>query len=82
MKVKAKTNVKYNADWFFTGMTFDVNEADLPSFGSLVEVVETPATQPEPVQEEKPAVAEKAPEIKEEQGKPKTPAARRKKTNA
>ena len=80
MKVKAKTNIKYGADWAYTGMTFDVNEADLASLGDMVEVVEEPATQPAPVKEEKPAEAEKEPEPEQTQEKPKT-AARRKKTS-
>ena len=80
MKVKARTNIKYGAGWVNTGMTFDVNEADLASLGDLVEVVEKPATQPAPVKEEKPAEAEKETEPEQTQEKPK-PAARRKKTS-
>lgn len=77
MKVKAKTNIKYGDEWFFTGTTFDVNEADLASFGDLVEVVEKPAAQPAPVVEEQPAEAEKAPEKEEAKEKPKTTATRK-----
>ena len=80
MKVKAKTNIKYGGDWFNTGMTFDAAEADLGSLSGLVEVVEEPATQPAPVKEEKPAVAEKAPEAKAQE-KPKA-APRKKKVSA
>lgn len=71
MKVRAKTNIKYGLDWVTTGMTFDVNEADLASLGDMVEVVEKPATQPAPVKEEKPAEAEKEPEAKAVEEKPK-----------
>ena len=79
MKVRAKTNIKYGLDWVTTGMTFDVNEADLASLGDMVEVVEKPATQPAPAKEEKPAEAEKEPDTKEAQEKPKTASSRRKK---
>jgi len=75
MKVKAKTNIKYGADWMYTGTTFDVNEADMVFLGGMVEVVAEPATQPAPGKEEKPAEAEKEPEAKEAVEKPKaTPA--------
>ena len=79
MKVKAKTNIKYGYDWMYTGTTFDVNEADLAFLGNMVEVVEMPAAQPSPVKEEKPAEAEKEPDTKEAQEKPKTASSRRKK---
>ena len=81
MKVKARTNIKYGDGWVNTGMTFDVNEADLASLGDLVEVVENPAPQPAPVKEEKPAEAEKETEPEKVQEKPKAASSRRKKTS-
>ena len=80
MKVKARTNVKYNGEWFMTGMTFDAAEADLASFGDTVEVVAEATAQPVPVVEEKAAEAEKEPVTEEVQEKPKAPARRKKTT--
>ena len=79
MKVKAKTNIKFDGDWKETGTLFDVDAADFAFLGELVEAVEEePAAQPAPANEEKPAEAETAPE--ETEAKPKTAAARRRTT--
>jgi hypothetical protein len=78
MKVQAKTNVKYDGDWYHAGEIFDVDQTAVPELGDMVAVVGEPATQPAPVKEEKPVEAEKAPEEPKE--KPKA-APRRKKAS-
>lgn len=78
MKVQAKTNVKYDGNWYCAGETFEADVAVIPELGDMVAVVGEPATQPAPVKEEKPVEAEKAPEEPKE--KPKA-APRRKKAS-
>lgn len=80
MKVKAKTNIKYNAEWFLTGQTFEAAEADMASLGGVVEVVAEVTAQPAPAVEEKAAEAEKEPVAEEAQEKPKPASTRKRRT--
>lgn len=48
MKVKAKTNVKYDSKWYTPGDVFDVRKDDYPAMQDIAEKV---AEEPVPVSE-------------------------------